>query len=40
MKVIYAGGTIDLNEEEKKSGDVPKFLEEDEDETPKKVKNK
>jgi hypothetical protein len=40
MKVIYAGGTIDLNEEEKKSGDVPKFLEEDEDETSKKVKNK
>lgn len=40
MKVIYAGGSIDMNEEEKKSGDVPKFLEEDEDETPKKVKNR
>ena len=29
-----------MNEEEKKSGDVPKFLEEDEDETLKKVKNR
>jgi hypothetical protein len=38
MKVIYAGGKIDVDEEEKKSGDVPKFL--DEEESPKKAKNK
>jgi hypothetical protein len=29
MKTIYAGGSIEVDEEEKKSGDVPKFLDDE-----------
>lgn len=33
LKVIYAGGTIELNEEEKRSSDLPKFLDDSQEDS-------